>query len=233
MRRWGIKDVEAAGYFGHTPQQVKQAMQAAGLNLVSAHYSLPDLNRDLEQTIAFNKELGVSHIICSFPGIKDPSRLKDKRFSTIVQSFTMEDYRWNADQFNQIGAKVKAAGMRFGYHNHTMEFGKQDGVIPFDEMIRLTDPSLVTFEMDCGWVTVGGGDPAHYLREYPKRISMLHIKDFKRTDTACVGDRAASFGGVGHGDGELPRDLRGGEQGRTSSTTSSSRRASICRRGTR
>jgi sugar phosphate isomerase/epimerase len=178
----GYKDVEAAGYFGHTVEQVKQAMQAAGLNLVSAHYSLPDLNRDLEQTIAFNKELGVNYIICSFPGIKDPSRLKDKKFSTIVQSFTMEDYRWNADQFNQIGAKVKAAGMRFGYHNHTMEFGKQDGVIPFDEMIRLTDPSLVTFEMDCGWVTVGGGDPVQYLREYPKRISMLHIKDFKHTD---------------------------------------------------
>jgi sugar phosphate isomerase/epimerase len=178
----GYKDVEAAGYFGHTKEQVRQAMQAAGLNLVSAHYSLPDLNHDLDGTIAFNKELGVKYIICSFPGIKDPSRLKDKKFSTIVQSFTMEDYRWNADQFNKIGAKVKAAGMRFGYHNHTMEFGKQNGVIPFDEMIRLTDPSLVTFEMDCGWVTVGGGDPAHYLREYPTRISMLHIKDFKHTD---------------------------------------------------
>jgi sugar phosphate isomerase/epimerase len=178
----GYKDVEAAGYFGHTQEQVRQAMQAAGLNLVSAHYSLPDLNRDLDETIAFNKGLGVQYIICSFPGIKDPSRLKDKRFETIVQSFTIEDYRWNADQFNKIGAKVKAAGMRFGYHNHTMEFGKQDGVIPFDEMIRLTDPSLVTFEMDCGWVTVGGGDPAHYLREYPTRISMLHIKDFKHTD---------------------------------------------------
>jgi sugar phosphate isomerase/epimerase len=178
----GYKDVEAAGYFGHTTQQVQAAMQAAGLNLVSAHYSLPDLNRDLEQTIAFNKELGVRYLICSFPGIKNPARLKNKKFSTVVESFTMEDYRWNADQFNQIGAKVKAAGMKFGYHNHTMEFGEQEGVVPFDELIRLTDPSLVTFEMDCGWVTVGGGDPVHYLKRYPTRISMLHIKDFKRTD---------------------------------------------------
>src|ERR1700733_12910245 len=36
----GYKDVEAAGYFGHSVEQVKQAMQGAGLNLVSAHYSL-------------------------------------------------------------------------------------------------------------------------------------------------------------------------------------------------
>ena len=47
--------------------------------------------------------------------------------------------------------------------------------------IRLTDPELVTFELDCGWVTVGGADPVAYLHKYPKRISMLHIKDFKAT----------------------------------------------------
>jgi sugar phosphate isomerase/epimerase len=77
---------------------------------------------------------------------------------------------------------VKAAGMKFGYHNHTMEFAKQDGVSPLDEMIRLTEPSLVTFEMDCGWVVVGGANPIDYLHRYPTRISMLHVKDFKHTD---------------------------------------------------
>jgi sugar phosphate isomerase/epimerase len=180
----GYQEVEAAGYFDHTPQQVRQAMRNAGLRLVSAHYPMFELGQkpeQLEQVIAFNKEVGVESIICSFPGIKNPARLKDKSFQSIVQSFTIEDYHWNAEQFNRIGAKVKAAGMRFGYHNHTMEFGKQDGAIPFDELIRLTDPSLVTFEMDCGWVTVGGGDPVHYLKTYPTRISMLHIKDFKPT----------------------------------------------------
>src|ERR1700726_2459683 len=128
----GYQEVEAAGFYGRTPQQVQQAMQAAGLRCVSAHYSFNDLNRDLEQVIAFNKQLGVNYIICSFPGIKDPSRLKDKSFSTAVQSFTMEDYRWNAEQFNRMGERVKAAGMRFGYHNHTMEFAVQDGVVPFE-----------------------------------------------------------------------------------------------------
>ena len=72
--------------------------------------------------------------------------------------------------------------MKFGYHNHTMEFGKQDGVIPLDEMIRLTDPELVTFELDCGWVIVGGANPVDYLQRYPSRISMLHVKDFKHVD---------------------------------------------------
>jgi sugar phosphate isomerase/epimerase len=94
-------------------------------------------------------------------------------------SFTLEDWRWNAEQFNSIGTKVSAAGLKFGYHNHTMEFHKTDGVVPYDELLRLTDPAHVTMEMDCGWVTVGGANPIDYLRKYPTRISMLHAKDFK------------------------------------------------------
>ena len=175
----GYREVEAAGYFGHTPQQVKDAMSAAGLRLVSAHYSYDNLSKDFDNILAFNHEAGVDYIICSFPGIKDPSRIKNMSHRAMVNSFTMDDYRWNADHFNKFGEKVKAAGMKFGYHNHTMEFGKQEGLVPLDEMIRLTDPSLVTFELDCGWVIVGGADPVDYLHRYPTRISMLHVKDFK------------------------------------------------------
>jgi sugar phosphate isomerase/epimerase len=178
----GYQEVEAAGYFDHTAPQVKAAMSAAGLHLVSAHYSHDNLVKDFDNILAFNHEVGVNYLICSFPGIKDPSRLKDTSHRTVVNSFTMDDYRWNADQFNKFGEKVKAAGMKFGYHNHTMEFTKQDGLVPLDEMIRLTDPALVTFELDCGWVVVGGAKPIDYLRRYPTRISMLHVKDFKPTD---------------------------------------------------
>jgi sugar phosphate isomerase/epimerase len=94
-------------------------------------------------------------------------------------AFTLEDWRWSADQFNAIGEKVNAAGIRFGYHNHTMEFHEVDGVMPYDELMRLTDPAKVTMEMDCGWVVVGGGNPVEYLLKYPTRITMLHVKDFK------------------------------------------------------
>jgi sugar phosphate isomerase/epimerase len=169
----GFKEVESAGYFDHSAAEVKQAMKDAGLHLVSAHYSSDDLHSQLEQILEFNKELGVSYIICSFPGHKNPAKAKDP------ETFTLEDWRWNAEQFNAIGAKVSAAGMKFGYHNHTMEFKAIDGVVPYVELMRLTNPAHVTMEMDCGWVTVAGANPIEYLRKYPKRISMLHVKDFK------------------------------------------------------
>jgi len=178
----GYQEVEAAGYFNHTPQQVKDAMSAAGLHLVSSHHSAPDLVKDFDTILDFEKQVGVQYIICSFPGFKDPSRVKGKSFSSLLDAFTLDDYKWNADQFNHWGEKAKAAGLKFGYHNHTMEFQPKDGVVPLDEMIRLTDPSLVTFELDCGWVVVGGANPIDYIKRYPTRISMLHVKDFKRTE---------------------------------------------------
>jgi sugar phosphate isomerase/epimerase len=175
----GFREVESAGYYKHSAAEVKQAMRDAGLHLVSAHYSSDDLHQKLDEILPFNKELGVRYIICSFPGFKDPARVKSVASKERANAFTLEDWRWNAEQFNAIGEKVSAAGLQFGYHNHTMEFHQTEGVVPYVELLRLTDPAKVTMEMDCGWVTVAGANPIDYLRKYPSRISMLHVKDFK------------------------------------------------------
>jgi sugar phosphate isomerase/epimerase len=183
----GYREVESAGYYDHSAAQVKQAMSNAGLHLVSAHYNSDDLHQKLDGILAFSKELGLSYIICSYPGFKDPARVKSIPAKERSNAFTLEDWRWNAEQFNAIGKKVSAAGLKFGYHNHSMEFRKTDGVMPYDELLRLTDPAHVTMEMDCGWVVVGGANPVEYLSKYPTRITMLHVKDFKNiTPTSSI-----------------------------------------------
>ena len=53
--------------------------------------------------------------------------------------------------------------------------------------------------MDCGWVTVGGGDPVEYLHRYPDRISMLHVKDFKHSDTPMSVDAPPPAAELGRG----------------------------------
>ncbi len=177
----GYVEVESAGYFNLSPAQVKDAMKAAGLRLVSSHHSWGPMVKSADEIIAYCKEVGVQYVICASPGMKDPAKGNGLSAEARMNAYTMEDYRWCAENFNKWGRKVKAAGMQFGYHNHTQEFTPKEGVVPMKEMIRLTDPDLVTFEMDCGWVQVGGGDPVAYLKEFPKRFSMLHVKDFKPT----------------------------------------------------
>src|ERR1700684_487279 len=73
----GYREVEAAGFFGHSPGQVKQAMDQAGLHCVSADYPLRDLLSKGDETIQCGKDLGLKYIVCSSPWLKDPSRVKD------------------------------------------------------------------------------------------------------------------------------------------------------------
>ena len=176
----GYKEVEAAGYYNHSANDVKAALEAAGLRCPSAHYSYQALAAGFDSIVDFNSKVGVHTIICSFPGFKDPARVKGLAPGSMLKAFNMDDWHWNAEQFNKFGKRAKDAGMAFGYHNHIMEFHSDNGVTGLDALIRNTDPDLVTFELDCGWVVVGGGNPVDYLKRYSSRISMLHVKDFRK-----------------------------------------------------
>lgn len=167
----GYKEVEAAGFYDHSAEEVKAAMLAAELSCVSAHYPLGALKPKLDDTIAYCKSLGLQYIVCSSPMHQQPGAARTE--------LTLDDWKWNADQFNQIGEKVKAAGMNFAYHNHVAEFTAIDGTLPWEVLEKNTDPAKVSFEMDCGWVIVAGQNPIPFLEKYPKRIVMLHVKDFK------------------------------------------------------
>jgi sugar phosphate isomerase/epimerase len=175
----GYREVEAAGFFGHTPKEVKQSMDRAGLRCVSAHYPLAQLLPKVDETIQFCKDLGLQYIVCAAPMLKDPSRVKDSGSRAARESMTLEDWRWNAEQFNSIGEKVNAARMHFAYHNHTPEFRSENGVLFYDELMKSTDPAKVSFELDCGWAASAGEKPVDLLSRYATRIKMLHVKDFK------------------------------------------------------
>ena len=175
----GYREVEAAGFFDHSPSQVKQAMDQAGLHCVSAHYPMAQLQPKVEEIIQFGKDLGLKYIVCASPMVKDPSRVNDAGSRAAREAMTLDDWRWNAEQFNHIGERVNAAGIRFAYHNHMTEFRAENGVLFYDELLRLTDPTKVTMELDCGWMVLGGKNPADYLTRYSTRFSMLHVKDFK------------------------------------------------------
>jgi sugar phosphate isomerase/epimerase len=195
----GYREVEAAGFFGHSPSEVKQAMDHAGLQCVSAHYPLKDLLPKVDEVIQFGNDLGLKYIVCASPMLKDRSRVKDPASRAARESMTLDDWRWNAEQFNHIGERVHAAGMRFAYHNHTAEFRSENGTVFYDELLHSTDPAKVAMEMDCGWVVVGGKNPVDYLTRYPSRFSMLHVKDFKMGGAAYSNSEPPPSAELGRG----------------------------------
>ncbi len=53
-------------------------------------------------------------------------------------------------------------------------------------MLNATDPELVKFELDCGWMVAAGHDPVAYLTKFPNRYRLLHLKDFKATPSPSL-----------------------------------------------
>ena len=169
----GYREVEAAGYFDKSAADFRHAMDDAGLRCISTHLNLSALRTKLDESLEYAHALGLEYIICSSSGgvHRDPAAKGET---------TLDDWRYIAGEFNRIGAAIKAAGMTFGIHNHIPEFAVLDGTTVYDELLRLTDPKLVVFEMDCGWVTASGHDPVAYLSKTPERFPLLHVKDMAR-----------------------------------------------------
>ena len=167
----GYKKVEAAGYFNKTATEWRSAMDKAGLRCVSTHHPLPLLKQHEDEYIEFAHTAGLEYIVSPTPSKKDPNA---------KGPMTLDDWKYSAGELNRIGEKVKAAGLRFGYHNHTPEFETLDGVLVYDELLRSTDPALVFFEMDCGWVVAAGKDPVTWLSKTPERFPLLHVKDMAK-----------------------------------------------------
>lgn len=172
----GYKIVEAAGYndgkfYGMEPAAFKALCEANGLNFFSSHcgQAVPDqAGWDAcmawwDKSIAAHKAAGVKYIVQPF--------MDKVGYESIAGTKRYCDY------FNAVGAKCNAAGIRFGYHNHSDEFKAVDGQIIYDYMLKNTDPKKVMFEMDLYWITEGGKNPVDYFKAYPGRFELWHVKD--------------------------------------------------------
>ena len=64
------------------------------------------------------------------------------------------------------------------YHNHADEFFSSEGILPFDILMKETDPELVSFQLDVGRVAAADANPVSVLEKYGERIVSCHLKDF-------------------------------------------------------
>ena len=169
----GFVEVEAASLPKKPAKEIRASLDKAGLHCVSAHHPFADLAPRFDEVAAYDAELGAKYIICASPGHRPATA-----GAPAPKGFSLDDWRFNADTFNEFGEKAAKSGMQFGYHNHVHEFDATEGAVPYEELLKRTDPKKVTFEMDCGWVRVAGRDPIELMQKHPHRISMLHVKDF-------------------------------------------------------
>ena len=169
IRNMGYRNVETfVAEYKISAKDLRKAILDAGLAVPSAHFGYNDFDSRFE----YAKQLGVEDMICS----EIPRNVAN----------SADGYKRGAEQYNKWGEQAKKMGMRFGFHNHDVEFQKFGNVTGFDVLMRYTDPALVRWQMDCYWVAQAGYDPVAMLRRYGHRMLSLHLKD--RTANAPVSD---------------------------------------------
>ncbi len=176
IAKMGYKYVEAASYndglfYGMTPEAFKALLKANHIYMLSSHcgQAVPDA-ADWDKTMAWWDKCIDAHVAVGAKYIVQP--FMDKvGFESIAGNKRYCDY------FNAVGAKCKAKGILFGYHNHNREFADIDGTTIYDNMLQNTDPSKVFFELDLWWIHVGGKKAVDYFNKYPGRFLFYHVKD--------------------------------------------------------
>jgi sugar phosphate isomerase/epimerase len=202
----GIKNVEFAGFYNRTAKQVRATLSSTGLTATGAHCILASMSDDeVHRTIDFCHEVGMPYVIAAVPSIKPGA--SGKSSGNPFESIGLEDWRWSADRFNSIGRHVRQAAMRFAYHNHNIEARKYGNIVAFDELIRLTDPSVVGLEFDTGNFIAGGGDPYPYLTKYPHRFELAHVKEWAGSFTPTVTSNFPKYANFGEGKTDWQKHL--------------------------
>ncbi len=163
----GFREVELAGLFGRTPQDLRASLERHGLKAPSMHVDLPAVQRDWGNTLEAGNALGVRYIICAW---LEPEERRG-----------LDDFKKHAETFNRAGEEAKNAGIQFGFHNHDFEFVPLQGTVPYDLLLKETDSALVQMEMDLYWITKAGADPLYYFQLYPGRFPLVHVKDMDAT----------------------------------------------------
>ena len=196
----GYRTVELAGYAGKTPQELRAALDRAGLRCVSAHVPAKSfrpaprtLDDDLDLLAEEARILGFDTVIMPLfatpphlPMSLSPGEDVRKMVSGVTARMTADDWRWLADYMNDKGAKLRARGLRFGFHNHSNEFIPLGDATAMDFLVAHTDPALVSFQLDCGWAVAAGVDPADFIARHRGRVSALHLKDVASTNRPNV-----------------------------------------------
>jgi sugar phosphate isomerase/epimerase len=192
---FGYKQVESyegpmGMFWGMKNTDFKKYMDDLGMTVVSSHC---DIDKDFEKKAAEAAAIGIKYLLSAWIGPQQ----------------SLDDYKKYASEFNKRGDICKKNGIRFAYHNHDYSFIPQDGQFPQDVMMQNTDASLVDYQMDIYWVVTAGQDPETWLKKYPDRFRLSHVKDRKKD--ALPTDKDASCD-LGTGMIDFPKVLKTGKE---------------------
>jgi sugar phosphate isomerase/epimerase len=165
----GYKQVELMSVLGS--DEIVEIAKDLGMNVRSSFINwesvaAPNENTPtIEEIIEKAKEFDLEYLVFGYIG----RSARD----------TGDKLRAIADRANAAAEKVRMAGMKMSYHNHSFEFEKLDKRTGFEILMDGFDEQLINFELDVFWAAIGGWDPVETMKRLGKRVGQVHLKDLK------------------------------------------------------
>jgi sugar phosphate isomerase/epimerase len=148
-----------------TAEAAREMLDANGLKCIATHRSWDDLANRTDAEIAFHRTLG-----CDFTAIGGIPGAYGEQGA--------EGYARFVREAAPVIARLKDAGIRFGYHNHAHEYQR---IGPgrrtlYDIFIEQGGPDFL-LELDVYWVDHAGVNPVRILERCSGRVPVIHVKD--------------------------------------------------------
>lgn len=162
VRQIGYESVQLSALGPIDKAELKRILDGEGLSVCSTHSGFGRMQENTQEVID-------EHLLldCKYPAIGGmPTSYR-----------TGDGFRRFAKDATEVGKKLAASGLRFGYHNHSFELEKFDGRIGLEIIYSDSDPEYVKAEIDTYWIQHGGGDPAWWITHLAGRIPLVHLKD--------------------------------------------------------
>ena len=166
--------------------EVRKILADHGMKAESSHFTMGELRKSQEKSIAWAKDVGITQMITATLGEGNGGN-----------SPTLDQVKKAADEYNKIAAVAAKAGMQQGLHNEGFELSMVDGKRTYDLLFDLLDPKLVKFQFQMSTITAGFV-AAEYFLKYPGRFNSMHLQDIDmnapvplRAEGAQRGDAAA------------------------------------------
>jgi sugar phosphate isomerase/epimerase len=141
-------------------KELRKLLDDNGLRCIATHRSWDRLANNTEAEIELHHTLGCDYAaIGGLPGSYETDGLSGyQRFVSEAQPTV---------------AALRAAGIDFGYHNHSHEFRREQNQSLFDVFIA----SDLALEIDLYWAWHAGVDPSQLIRRCSGRVPVIHLKD--------------------------------------------------------
>ncbi len=171
----GYAGVEFAGFHGHSPSSLRQALDESGIKCPSTHTPLDAFSEaNFSATVDAHLALGATYAI--IPWIPEAMRNSPEACADTASKMT------------ELSGRLAEHGLRTGFHAHEGDMRPlADGSTAWNLLAKGTPESFV-MQYDTANGMEGGADPVQPILDLPGRSALVHLKEFKRGGHAIIGE---------------------------------------------